>query len=432
MANRYVYSGAGGAGTGADWANAFTTLALACAADSAGDVFFVAHDHAESTAGNIAPAFAGTALSPSIIYCVDRGGSVPPVAADLRTTGSVATSGGTSTITLNGSIYCYGLNFTAGSGASGGGFVVSNTVDDQHWDNCTFTFGTTGTVTFQTGSTTNNSRFHARNCTFTCAATGQTFSLFGDTQFYNCTINGSAIPTTVFTVQVHCPKLILEGCDLSAIGSGKTLFAANRTPILMKDCKLGASVTLMATGSTVPVPVTLNMVNCDSGDTNYRTEKHAREGDLTTEITVVRTGGASDGTTPIAWKIITSAESEIAQPFEAPPIAKWNETTGSAVTATVEGTWPGGAVPDSNDLWIEVQYLGTSGFPMSSKVTSGVATPLHTASAYSASSAVWGGGTSDFSMSATFTPQEKGLFYVYTKAALASSTFYIDPKVTVS
>lgn len=432
MANRYVYSGAGGAGTGADWANAFTTLALACAADTAGDVFFVAHDHAESTAGAVTPSFAGTAASPSLVYCVNRAGSVPPVAADLATTATVTTTGSTSTITLNGSLYMYGITFSAGTGASGGGFVVSGGIDNQHFKNCAFTFGTTAGVTFQTGSTTNNSQAHFQDCTFTCATTNQTFSFFGNTELHNCTIGGSAIPATVFTVQIHCSKLVLEGCNLSAIGSGKTLFAPNRAQILMKDCRLGASVTMCATGSTLAIPVTVDVVNCDSGDTNYRTERHTREGNLTTETTIVRTGGASNGTTTIAWKIITSAESEVAQPFEAPPIAIWNETIGSAVTATIEGTWGGGSVPDTNDIWIEAQYLGTSGFPVSSRATGGVATPLHTASSHASSSETWGGGTTDFKMSVTFTPQEKGFVYIYVRAGLASTTFYVDPKITLS
>ena len=53
MAIYYVYSGAAGAGTGADWANAYTTLTTAVSGKAAGDVFYIAHDHAESTAGRV-------------------------------------------------------------------------------------------------------------------------------------------------------------------------------------------------------------------------------------------------------------------------------------------------------------------------------------------------------------------------------------------
>ena len=79
---------------------------------------------------------------------------------------------------------------------------------------------------------------------------------------------------------------------------------------------------------------------------------------LTEETTIVRTGGASDGTTPISWKIVTTANCNYSMPFECPPIAIWNDTTGSAVTATVEGIWGGGAVPNDDEVWLEVEYLG--------------------------------------------------------------------------
>lgn len=90
------------------------------------------------------------------------------------------------------------------------------------------------------------------------------------------------------------------------------------------------------------------------------------------------------------------------------------------------------SLPDNDEIWIEAQYLGTSGFPMSSKVTNGVATPLHTPVAQDAASDTWGGGTTDFGMSVTFTPQEKGWVYVTVHAALPSTTFYVDPLVTLS
>ena len=47
---RLCRSVAAGAGTGADWANAYTTLSAAFTAKAAGDVFFVSEDHAETGA----------------------------------------------------------------------------------------------------------------------------------------------------------------------------------------------------------------------------------------------------------------------------------------------------------------------------------------------------------------------------------------------
>jgi hypothetical protein len=434
MANRYVRSGAAGAGTGADWTNAFTTLALACAADAAGDIFWIADDHAESTAGNITPSFAGSTGTPSYLYNVSDAGSVPPVAADLVTTGTVTTTGGTSIITLNGSYYCYGLTFSSGTGATGGQIVFANgSADNQHYKNCNFAIGTSASTNMQIGATGTNNQAHFQDCGFTFGAVGQTISIFSPTFFSNCVFGASgSVPTLLITAQIHSTRIVLEGCDLSNLGSGKAIFGntstINRSQLVLKDCKLNAAGTIIAApGSTFPIGVVLDIINCDSGDTNYRNEHWTREGKQSIETTIVRTGGASNGTTPFAWKIETSTEAEIPQPFECPPITIWNSVVGVSRTVTIEGIWGGGAVPDNNDIWLEAQYLGTSGFPIASRTTGGVATPLHTATNHAAGAGTWGGSTTKFKLTVAFTPQEVGPVTLYVKAGLASQTFYIDP-----
>lgn len=402
------------------------------AADAAGDVFYVAHNHAETTAAAITLNCAGTEATPSYLYCVTSAGSVPPVPADLRTTGTVSTTGA-SGITINGSFYCYGLTFTAGNGASAAGFVLPGaSTAIQLFDTCVFTFGGTATATFQCGLSASTTYEIFKSCTINFSATGQTASFFKPVIMQNCTIGGSAIPTSLFSIQTTAAYLLVDGCDLSAFGAAKNLMSTgthNPSVAQFRNCKLGASV-IVSTSTLAGILV--DVINCDSGDVNYRSERYTREGALTTETTIVRTGGATDGTTPIAWKIVTAVSAEVIQPFECPPIAIWNETVGSAVTATVEGTWGGGAVPTNANIWIEAQYLGTSGFPLGLKATNGQTTPLHTATNQTASAEVWGGGTTDFKMAVTFTPQEKGWIYIHCKAGLASTTFYVDPKITLS
>ena len=173
---------------------------------------------------------------------------------------------------------------------------------------------------------------------------------------------------------------------------------------VFKDCKLGSSVTVAATPAG-PGRTETSLIRCDSGDTNYRTEKYSYMGVLTTETTIVRTGGASDGTTPIAWKVVTTANSERIYPFEAFPISIWNETTGSSVTVTVECR--GASIPNLDEMWMDVEYLGTSGFPLGNFATSGHADLLATGTANTSSSESWGGSTSSFKLSKAITPQEK-------------------------
>src|SRR3990167_972428 len=93
MAHVYVDSNAVGAGTGADWANSYTTLAAALTAKAAGDNFWVSHDHAETQASAMTLTSPGTAASPCKVMCVDSAGSVPPASADLATTATITTTG---------------------------------------------------------------------------------------------------------------------------------------------------------------------------------------------------------------------------------------------------------------------------------------------------------------------------------------------------
>jgi hypothetical protein len=199
---------------------------------------------------------------------------------------------------------------------------------------------------------------------------------------------------------------------------------------MLVDCKINAAVTVAA--GTNP-SFTVDLANCDSGAVNYRNERYTYAGAQTTETTIIRSGGASDGTTPVAGKIVTTANALLWQyPFEAVPIAIWNETVGSATTVTLYGIWGGGAVPNNDDFWIEAAYLGSSGSPIASYASSGKADILASNAALTSDGSSWGGSTTPFKTSVTFTPQQKGFIYVHPKMAKASTTLYYDPKLNVA
>jgi hypothetical protein len=99
----FVRSGAGGAGTGADWANAFATLTAANTASTAGggETFWIADDHAESTAAAITLTSKGVTTNPNFYYCVDHT-KASPGSGDLLTTATITTTAAlTTTDTLN-------------------------------------------------------------------------------------------------------------------------------------------------------------------------------------------------------------------------------------------------------------------------------------------------------------------------------------------
>jgi hypothetical protein len=431
MANYYVDSNAGGAGTGADWANAYTTLDAAFAARSAGDVFFVAHNHAQTQASTLTLTSPGTEASPCFVYCVTSAGSVPPVSADLRTTATITTTGANSISVGTQTTYFYGITFSVGTGAVASAFGAANTMTVV-FERCALR--KLGTTTNANAVSFGNAGANATliNTTVQFGAVGDALGLGGYFVWRDTAsaVTGATVPTTGLFNVATAGIAHIEGVDLSALGSSSTLFralAVHRADLL-KDCKLGSSVTVAATPTIVGGSV--SVIRCDSGDTNYRTEKYDYTGTLTTETTIVRTGGASDGTTPIAWKVVTTANSERIYPFECFPISIWNETTGSSVTVTVECR--GAATPNIDEVWMDVEYLGTSGFPLGNFGTTGHADLLATGTACASSTESWGGSTSSFKLSKTITPAEKGPITCYVKIAKVSSTFYIDPKITIT
>lgn len=435
MAIYYVYSGAGGSNNGSSWANAFTTLTTAFATEAAGDTLYVAHDHAESTAGSITLTSSGTIANPTKIVCVNRAGSVPPVSADRLATAQVSTTTNTN-ITFAGSAHYDGVIFTAGNSTGTGSINVTATLALLRFDNCSLRCGSTGTssrITFGGGS---GHFIELNNTTVSFANVGQFIQINAMVRWRNTpsALLGT-IPTTLMapTATGGGPVECI-GVDFSAAGSGKTIAGIVSANAYMTyrfiDCKLNASVTK----STVPVHLTneTDFVRSGSSGVNYTVHRHRMSGLLVEELTIVRTGGASDGVTPLAWAITTTADCTYSAPFECPPIAIWNTVDGSPVTATVEGIWGGGAVPLDDEIWLEVEYLGDNSSPMGSFVSDGKANLLATAANQTSSTETWGGSTTKFKLNVTFTPQQAGWIYCRVRCAKPSSTFYVDPLCVLS
>jgi hypothetical protein len=448
MASYYVWSGATGSGNGSSWANAFTTLTLAYATEVAGDTLYVAHDHAESSASAVTLSSSGTLLLPTKVVCVDRAGSVPPVSADRRATAQVSTTGATN-ITIGGTAsagitHYDGIIFNVGSGSTSSASLVLGNQASQclRFDNCSFRLGVTGAngssiTAGSSGGTIIGQRIELNNTTMSFAANNNT----GPSVQVSCDFVWRNTPAAILlfnpTVQLfgivsaRGGMIECSGVDLSALGSGKTLVnmggQANRAKFV--DCKLHASVTKAVVGNPGSEA---DFVRSGAGGVNYAVHCAKYFGTLTEETTIVRTGGASDGTTPIAWKIVTIAHANYSNSFECPPIAIWNDTVGAPVTATVEGVWGGGAVPNDDDIWLDVEYLGDASSPQGSFVHDGKADLLAAAAGQASSSASWGGSTTKFKLACTFTPQQAGWIYARVKCAKPSSTFYIDPMIVLS
>jgi len=448
MADVYVWSGATGSGTGANWANAFTTLTAAVVGMAAGSRVFVANDHNESTAGPVFIVFPGTPTNPNQVLCVNRAGSVPPVSADLRTT-AIITATGTSTLTISkGSAYFYGITFSNAStgnqqlivGDPSGAYVFI-------FDTCTLKVtSTTGGIIALGSSTSTNAVNDSgqiilknTNCYFNSANAG--IAISGSPAIWLGGAVQNLGPTNLFAPGggvTWLPMMEVRDVDLSLVGASSYLVNASNinTPGFFKftNCKLSASLGGVMTGTIAGTgQVAIDMIVSDSGTATYREEHYEYSGSIIQETTVVRSGGASDGTTPKSWKMATTSGAAYLLPLTSSDIFQWVPSTGSH-TLTIEVINDGVTLKD-NEIWMDLEYMGSSSTPLGTYATT-ASDVLASGASVATSTATW--TTTGISspvkqkLSTTVTINQAGWFRARVNLARASQTVYVDPLATVA
>lgn len=429
---------------GSTWALANATITGAAADDAAGDTIYFSQAHSETTAGSISVAF-GTNASPTKLVCANDAAE-PPTA--VATTAVIACTTAAN-ITINGSLYAYGLTLRAGNGAAvNSNIVLATTAGDiQRWESCVFDINTTGgTSQIQVGSTANQQQTEVYwdSCHVKFANTASdgiaVFNVFhwrgGSGQ------SGTATPSDAL-IRLNATNkpgfVSVSGVDLSNFASTLNLVMAGASQgakVVFRNCKMPASWS----GSLVTTPsvgIRVELWNCSATDTNYAMWIEDYEGTIKHETTIVRTGGASDGDTPISWRMASTANAEWpAIILRSPEIFIPNTTTGASKTLTVEIAQDGTTTALNDDeIWLEVEYLGTSGTPLALFATDAKATFLTSAAAQTDSTEAWsglGGSNKKQKLSVTFTPQEEGVYIARVCLAKASTTVFVDPLVTVT
>lgn len=441
MANLYVRSTDGSnADNGSTWALAKASISGASAIDAAGDVIYLSQAHAENNASS-SNAFAGTNANPVRVL----GGSdaaEPPTA--LSTAPTITVSG--TTFTWQGAVYTYGVSFIFTSGSGWAPTFNDTNAFKQVFDACKFRLdGANGgqSLIFGTSSGYSSGESELVNCNFRFSATGQRIVLYRDLIIRGGSWeSGGTSPVAVFTLGTSArpSNLYVEGFDFSNLSSSVVLVGTMNeggTLAKFRNCKLPASWSgTLGTAGQYKLGSRLEMHNCSAGDTNYALWIEDFAGSIRHETTIIRTGGASDGTTGLSWKMVSS--SSVAYPTNAltsGEIARWNDTTGSAITVTVEIVTDNVTLTDA-ECWLEVQYLGTSGFPLSLFARDVKTDVLATAASQTSSSVTWTttGLTTPVKqkLAVTFTPQEKGFIQAVVKLAKASTTVYVCPKLDVT
>ena len=427
----------GGQAPHARLANAFTTNWFA-----SGNTIYVADNHAETssptTLGN------NSALMAKIL-CHNHSGSYPPSASDITTGASVTTTSANLGVSGAGSFYFYGITLV-GPGVSAGASGVTQTQNWYCFDNCSLS--TTGANNIFLGGSTasswavvilNNTTVKFNNAG---ASVNAGFCLLSWQNTGQVLASGSTVPTILFQTSGsgRLSNVTLSGVDLSQLtGSLFSNAGGNAIGTLVaQDCKLNAAMTV-----TTPINtgMTVQLTRCDNSTASYKSSRYAYEGTETTETSITRVGGAVDPNGQAQTrKIVTSANIQWLRPFQAEPYAIWNTTTGATVTVTVYGTINSASLPNNDDIWIEIEYLGSSATPLGTIVTTTKASYLATSAAVSADGSSWNGGGSGagwspFKLVATLSSPQPGMagyIDVRIRAAKASTTYYIDPKIVLT
>jgi len=426
---------------GSTWALAKATLAASLTAAGAGGTVYVDNAHAETQATGITLTSPGTAASIVRVVCVDRTGNPEPPTT-RATTGTVSCTGANNDISLNGTMYVYGLTFNW----IRNGLVNNDTTNAaQVYEACGFNCGTgalSSALLLLNNSATRAKQVTLRNCTqtFNHVSQGVRVADRAVLEGGSIALTGT-VPTTLWSNVSNTVggDVLAQGVNCSAFGSGKNLInLAGETELTFSlvDCKLGASVAITTGSIPGQAAIQVAVINCDSADTNYRFHRQNYQATETQETVIVKTGGASDGTTPFSRKVVSTANASLLFPYQAMWLERWNETTGSSVTVTV-GTVTDNVTLTDAEAWLEVEYLGTAGFPLGVFTSDRVSDPIFGTPANQATDTdAWtttGLGTPvKQKLSVTFTPQEKGIIRARVVVAKASTTVYYDPLLQVA
>lgn len=438
MADIYVDSAGSGTSPYGSWAAAATTFAAGLAVAAAGDRIFVASGYTDSQTGHV-HTFPGTTAAPNIVMSRNKTTDVYEAGAKLLCT---STTG----IAISGDVVMYGMSLEVSSaiGSNTTLRLVQALPDRQKFVDCNLhnlSTGASSGITIGASTNADPSRIAFDDCSIVYALRISSFGRIEVNGGSVSTSHGSS--TSVFEITSANEGINLEvaGVDFSGIPTTHNIVGDNISQsgsISIRDCKMPASWTGKFWNNSTPAAHTVVQVtNCDSGDTNYQSYRGEYAGTVVSETGIYRNSGASDGTTNLSWKMVSTSNcNEDLATLESFEIAFWNETLTSQ-TLTVHFVFDGATDLDDDEIWMDVSYPGSSTSPLASTATCHRASPVATPSTHATSTETWT-GTSGFTnenkqkLAVSFTAANPGWVYARVVLGKASQTIYVCPKAELS
>ena len=409
----YFDAQAGGANDGTTKADAFITIAAAILAWSAGDIIFASHTSLQT--GIII-----FDLNGAVIISVDFSGSTPPVPADWVRGARFSANTSIADINVrsdtNGYIWGLVLDSDDNINFSFGKLIIENCSAEVSGSGDLIVLGASQTLFI--------------DCDFTLTwANASSFSvLSGHHTIIGGSIGGAS--DTAFLLTSAMGFVYLKGVDLSALTGTLVIYAASSFPTLMdfifEGCLFNAGVTV-SSGLSGNAGAQLRIYGSSATNQPYYIQEDMHEGTVQSETTIIKTGGSSDGVTPISLKNITNAntESGFMGVKNVMPILFFANTIGN-------NTFEVDLVTDGLTLTEEDVYMQLM-HPQAGVLRAFDSSVNHDAANLPASSATWVttglGAPNKQKVSITVNVGQKGWVEVHLVVTRPSSIVYADVKI---
>lgn len=442
MANIFVDDGGSNTAPHETWAKAATTFLVGVDAAAAGDDIIIGADHAETVSSNTTYAFPGVIGNPSrvISSTVGAGSTIVYNKAD-----NIQLDSGANVVNflVNGVVLLYGVSWNIGHDLR----FVSQDSAISFDDSVLELTQAAARIDIEGGNSDQEIHLKNTDLNFSAAAgtnarhirvrQGGTFDWHGGTLSWTNTQ-----PVALFDSPTRGTDVRLSGLDLSALSTAiMDATSADFQSLRMHHCLLNSSVSLMI-GSIVKGNSSLLMSGCDdtTGNDLYRLEYIDYWGSTVHDDAIFLSSSSlqsSDGTTPISWKIVSTASAaEFSEPTKSPPIYAWVDATGST-TFTVEIVWDSATNAQDDEIWLEIEFLEASADTDSAFTDDRMADITATPADQGDSSETWT-GTSGFTnentqkLVVTATVNRVGPVIGRVHVGKPSATFYANAKMNVA
>lgn len=444
MATYYVDDG-GDNTTGASWATAYLSFADLVAAHATladGDVVYVGHDTVDGHTYTANLSITGPTSGLATIISADNTSGTPPTTYTTATSIQCSVNDGAYALYFVNAISAYGLKVEAGTDIN----IQTNATAPQSFENCTFLpskvtsgryFNCQGALNY------NNHRLTFKNCTIdlgndTGSSANVPIQLKDENCYFSgCTVaNGSNRTGAIIAAPGEARHNEFSACDFSSCSNASCeIISPNAMTgiVVMSNCKTKTTPTYtVAADSLRAGRVTIT----NSGSSYDATQTYVRDafGEVASSTSIYRNNGARVEATSVGWTVTSSSIAKEQAPFYTPWIYGVITDTGSKTFTIYISTSTVADLYD-DEVWIEVEYTGTSGSALSTLTKDQRATILTTHALQSDdTTSTWTGITATYkqSLGVTATVNQTGLYRARVALGKASTTLYVDPKVTIS